>query len=234
MKVTVVVPTYNEEQNVPQVIQGIRGAKIPSLEILVIDDGTDKTAEIATGLGARVLKGQGKGLGQAILDGIDAAIGEIVVVMDADLSHSPDALTSLLRPILSDEYDMVIGSRYVAGGNIYGWTRNRILISKTASLLGRLITGVHDATSGYFVIRKEVMKGAKLKADSWKMMLEILVKCKPRWVELPIQFTDRQAGESKFNRREVWRYLRHLSKLWWHKHRIGITSFASIRVWYPS
>lgn len=233
MKVTIAIPTFNEEQSVGQLIQGIRDAKIPDLEILIIDDGTDRTATIATELGARVVRGQGRGLGQAILDGIDVATGEVVVVMDGDGSHSPSALPSLLEPILSDEADMVIGSRYVAGGAIHGWTRNRILISKTASLLGRLVTGVKDSTSGYFVIRKDVVKGAKLKADSWKMMLEILVKCKPRWVELPIQFTDRQAGESKFNRKEVWRYLRHLSKLWWWKHGVGIASFASIRVWYP-
>jgi len=96
-----------------------------------------------------------------------------------------------------------------------------------------MVTGVKDSTSGYFIIRKEITEGVTLRADSWKMMLEILVKCKPRWVELPIEFTDRQEGESKFNSREVWRYLRHLWRLWWHKHRIGISSFASMRVWYP-
>jgi len=233
MRVTTVIPTRNESSNIREVIQGIRDASVPDLDILVVDDGSDGTAEIATEAGAKVIRGQGKGLGQAILDGIDAATGEVVVVMDGDLSHNAHAIPGLLRPILSGEADMVIGSRYVVGGTIHGWTRNRILISKTASLMGRLVTGVRDATSGYFIVRKEVLQGAKLKADSWKMMLEILVKCNPRWVELPIQFTDRQAGESKFNRREVWRYLRHLSKLWWHKHRIGITSFASIRVWYP-
>lgn len=134
--------------------------------------------------------------------------------MDADLSHLPKFIPDLLEPILHKGYDMTIGSRYIKGGKIVGWTPKRRLISKVASLIALPITFLRDNTSGFFAIRKSILKGVELKADSWKIMLEILVKAEPTAVkEVPITFTDRTEGQSKFNKKEVKNYLVHLCKL---------------------
>ena len=225
--VTIIVPTRNEEQNILLLLHEIgRASSMHSPKfnyaVIVVDDGEDATAAIARSMKARVIEGRRLGLGQAILDGIGAAGSDVVAVMDADFSHNPHALPGLLRPILSGEADMVIGSRYISGGTVEGWTRKRRLISKAACLLARPVTGCKDATSGYFIIRKSAVDMSLLEADSWKMMLEILVKCQPRWVELPIVFQDRSKGQSKFNQKETVRYLKHLWRLWrWQRQKAG-------------
>lgn len=240
---SVVVPTRNEEGNVARLIPGIQGAlrlynsKL-KYDILLVDDSTDKTREVAEELGASVIKGRGMGLGQAIVDGISQSRGMIVAVMDADLSHQPRDLPRLIAAVEVRGYDMAIGSRYcgstpgIMDGGVRGWPLKRRIISRGASLLGELVTGVRDATSGFFVVRKRVLEDVELSADSWKIMLEIVVKARPKWVEVPIVFEDRSEGVSKFNRKEVTRYLTHLRRLWWHEYRrIGIGALAPVRVW---
>jgi len=237
--VTIVVPCKDEEKNIGMLLGEIdMASKIhhPKFDyaVIVVDDGDDATSAIARSMKARVVEGRHMGLGQAILDGINASGSDIVAVMDADLSHNPHALPGLLRPILSGDADTVIGSRYchvkgIGSGSIEGWTRKRRLISKVACLMARPVTRCKDATSGYFIIRKNAVNTAVLEASSWKIMLEILVKCQPKWVEMPIVFQDRAEGESKFNQKETVRYLRHLWKLWRWKY--GIRRFAPIKVW---
>lgn len=226
--VTIVIPTRNERYNAPFIIDSIK--QIYNYDILVVDDSDDDTAIIAAKWGARVLTGKRKGLGQAIVDGINMANSDIVVVMDADLSHSPGDIESLVEPLLSEGYDMTIGSRYVKGGIIDGWTKTRLLISKVASLLAYPLTWIRDNTSGFFAIRKEILDGVTLKADSWKIMLEILIKANPTaFKEVPICFVDRTRGESKFNKKEVVRYITHLAKLFWYKYK-AIVKFGMIGV----
>jgi len=159
--VSVVIPTRNEEENVKQLMFGIATALEGNnikCERIVVDDSSDKTAEIAEQYGARVIKGKGQGLGQAIIDGIKASLGNIVVVMDSDFSHRPQDIPRLLKPILVEGADMTIGSRYVRGGSNPNWSLKRRIISRVACLLGQPIVGVKDATSGFFAFRKEILE----------------------------------------------------------------------------
>ena len=125
---------------------------------MVVDDSSDKTAEIARMHGARVVKGKGKGLGQAIVDGIEAASGEVVVVIDGDGQHPPSAIPELLKPILEEGADMAIGSRYVRYGQVPGWSLSRRVVSRVACLLALPVTNVKDATSGFFAFRKSILQ----------------------------------------------------------------------------
>lgn len=224
--VSIILPTRNEELNIKRILTwGLRDAAVmhsPSYkyEAIVVDDSDDKTAMIAEAFGARVIKGKRQGLGQAILDGIEASKGDIVVVMDADGSHNPHAIPGMLRPILEEGADFVVGSRYVKGGGTVGWSLKRKIISRVACLLALPITRVKDATSGFFAFKKSILEKVSLEPTSWKIILEILAKANPTVVkESPIQFEERHAGESKFDRKQMLAYLKHLGKLITFKHQ---------------
>jgi len=209
-QVTVVIPCKNEESNIGTLLTELR-KQSAAYELLVVDDSTDRTVEISRSLGARVVRGKGRGLGQAILDGIAAASGDIIVVCDADLSHRPQDVPKLLHPILRQGFDMTIGSRYCKGGKVVGWELSRRIVSRVACLLALPVTTIKDSTSGFFAFRKEIIKGIELKGTSWKIMLEIWAKAHPVAVkEVPITFCVRQAGKSKFNREQMVAYLKHL------------------------
>lgn len=238
---SIVIPTRNEEASIKSLIISIVRANIPcQYEIIVVDDSTDNTAEEARKIGCRVIDGQRKGLGQAIIDGIKASQGDIVVVMDADGSHPTIKIRELVKAC-NNGYDMAIGSRYVKDGGFVGCKPHRKLISRVAGSMAYPIARVLDGTSGFFAFRKNILDGAVLQADSWKIMLEVLVKAKPqRFIEIPIQFKDRELGESKFNRREVAAYLKHLFKLALWKWRIlnfmivgGIGYIVNVGIYYP-
>ena len=227
--ISIVIPTRNEEKNIGKLLDLIAKYVTCPYEAIVVDDGNDRTQEIAQRLGARVIQGKHKGLGQAILDGIEATQGDIVVNMDADLSHDPCSIPAMIQPILERGYDMTIGSRYVEGGGT-NWTTKRLLISKVAGLLAFPITFMKDNTSGFFAFRKSILEGVKLEASSWKIMLELLVKANPTAVkEVPIYFEDRKEGESKFNKKEIKNYLVHLYKLALYKYK-AIIKFGLIGI----
>lgn len=220
-KVSVVIPTKNEYQNIR-----LRLLELLSLQTLnydyeavVVDDSDDATAKIAKGLGARVIKGQRKGLGQAIIDGIEESKGDIIVIMDSDGSHAVSAIPSLVHPLLFGGQDMVIGSRYVKNGGTIGWTTKRKIVSRVACAMAYPLTGLRDNTAGFFGFRSSILNGADLKPTSWKIMLEVLVKAKPAKVmEVPIQFKDRQLGKSKFTFKQTIAYLKHLFLLALYKY----------------
>ncbi|MFZ2036234.1 MAG: glycosyltransferase, partial [Dehalococcoidales bacterium] len=196
--VSVVVPTFNEKDNIALLLAKIGQAlRNYAHEVIVVDDGTDETREIAEDMGARVFSGLRIGLGQAILDGIQHSDGDVVVVMDADLSHSPFDIPRLLTPILKHGYDMAIGSRYMKGGDISQWDKHRGLSSRISAAIMYPIFGVRDANSGFFAFKKSSADIRNLRATSWKMMMEVLVKSNAKKIEIPIKFTDRQYGKSK-------------------------------------
>jgi len=220
--VSLVIPTFNEQENIARLITGIRQFLDSQYkyEILVVDDGSDDTCDIAQCLGATIVAGQHKGLGQAIVDGLRTSKGDVVVVMDADGSHPVASLPSMINPILENKAEMTLGSRYVKGGSVVDWTTKREIISKVASFLAYPITGLRDNTSGYFAVARSILDGIDIEPSSWKIMLEVLVKVKPkRVIEVPICFEDRKHGESKFNKKEVVSYLKHLVKLVVFKHQ---------------
>lgn len=221
--VSIVIPTRNEEGNIRRLLVALKEIAMLydcHFEYIIVDDSDDDTGLIAYSLGARVIKGQGKGLGQAMLDGLHMSYGDIVVFMDADLSHDPQYIPSLLKPILDYGYDMTIGSRYVADGGSAGWGKTRSLMSRIAGMIGYPITGIRDSSSGFFAIKRGIAISAfpSYEPSSWKIMLEILVKANPIAVcEIPIIFKERNAGKSKYNTKEGIKYLAHLGKLLMYK-----------------
>ena len=209
LSVTIVVPTRNEQDSIAKLLY-----QLSDYHVIVVDDSDDCTPEIARSLHAEVIKGQRKGLGQAIIDGIKVANSDVVLVMDADCSHDPESIPDMLKPILDKGYDMTIGSRYVKNGKTEGWEFHRRLISRCACLLALPVTTIRDSTSGFFAIRKSIIENIKLEGKSWKIMLEILTKAKPtRVCEVPITFKVRESGKSKFNSKQMIAYLKHLFSL---------------------
>ena len=149
----------------------------------------------------RVLHRAGKlGLGTAVIEGFAAAARRIVGVIDADLSHPPALLPRMLRAMQREHADVVVGSRYIPGGGTRNWPFGRLLMSRVACLMARGLTPVRDATSGFFLIRRDLARGVTISAGGFKICLELLVRGRPASVvEVPYVFPDRTAGESKMN-----------------------------------
>lgn len=223
-EISVVVPTYREAANLPALVQRISAALAGrSHEIIVADDfsgdGTDEAcARLARDHPLRLLtRRENRGLSPAVLDGIGAARGEFVVVMDADLSHPPDAIPSLIEPLKTNAADFVVGSRYAKGGATSGdWPWLRRLNSWVATMLARPLASLADPMSGFFALRRASMPPTEsLSPVGYKIGLEIAVKSAgARLAEVPIFFSDRVAGESKMTAREQFNYLRHLRRLY--------------------
>jgi dolichol-phosphate mannosyltransferase len=221
MKVSVVVPTYQERENIATLVtrtdQVLRGF---DYEIVVVDDESpDGTGEAAKSLASeyavRVIERKGeRGLGSAILEGFRNAQGDVVVAMDADLQHPPEVIPQLVAAMQRGA-DIAVASRYAAGGQIREWSWPRRLVSWGATLLARPLTRVRDPMSGCFMLNHSVLEGARVTPDGYKLLLEILVKGRYRRVEeVPITFGVRQAGESKLGAAEYARYLRLLARLY--------------------
>lgn len=216
MKVSIVVPTRNESENVKPLMEGI-ATNMGGIdyEVLVVDDSDDdRTVKAALESGARVVSGQHKGLGQAIIDGINVSMGRVVLVMDADGQHSPNDIPKLLKPILNHGIDFVVGSRYVKGGDASGWARSRRLKSQIGTYIMYPFVGVQDANSGFFAFRRNIVDTSKLNHKTWKIMLEVLFK--GRWMsklEVPITFGDRYAGESKRSAKQVRKDAANIARL---------------------
>jgi dolichol-phosphate mannosyltransferase len=211
-RVLVIIPTYNEAENVPLIVERVRRA-VPQVDILIADDNSpDGTGEIADRIAGsdkhvHVLHRPGKqGLGAAYVAGFGWARDhsyDAVVEMDADGSHAPEELSKLLDALQSA--DGVIGSRWVRGGSVVNWPMRREALSRTANLYTRLAIGlpVHDATGGYRAYRMPLID--KIEVDSvdsqgYCFQVDITRRAHRagfKLVEVPIRFTDRQHGVSK-------------------------------------
>ena len=230
-KVSIVVPTYNERENIPLLCDSIRNVLDGSwdYEVIIVDDnspdGTSKTvrrlAEEDSRL--RLLERPGKlGLGSAVFDGFQLASGNYWVMMDADLSHRPEDVPVLLSALVDS--DIVVGSRHVAGGGVRNWPVLRRLVSRVASSLGRFLLDlkVRDLTSGFAAFRKEAIQPVlpTLNPKGFKILLEILAKARGATVkEVPITFVDRRYGKSKLTIKEVLMYLGLCIKLRGVRHQ---------------
>jgi len=224
LKVSVIVPTYNERENLPELVKRLSKAlKGYDYEILVVDDdspdGTWRLAQkLAEEYPVRVIRRvKEKGLSSAVIRGFKEASGEVFVVMDADLQHPPEKVPELVKAIESGA-DIAIGSRYVKGGEVRNWYWYRKLISKGAIMLGRValpkIRNVKDPVSGFFALRREVLEGVELNPVGFKILMEILVKGRyKKVVEIPFTFGLRKAGESKLGSKTIINYLRHVYRL---------------------
>jgi len=220
---SIVVPTYNERDRLADLVEAIfAGYSAEHLEgelVIVDDNSPDGTGALADELAQRhritVIHRSGKlGLGTAVIEGFAAATAPIVGVIDADLSHPPRALPRMLAAMRREHADMVIGSRYIPGGGTHKWGMARWLMSRAACLLARGLTPVRDATSGFFLIRRDLARGVRISAGGFKICLELLVRGRPSAVvEIPYVFEGRTAGESKMNLREAMGYLEQLRDL---------------------
>jgi len=216
----VVLPTYNEAENLPGIAAAIL-ASLPEATLLVVDDGSpDGTGRLADELAAadtrvRVRHRAAKqGLGRAYLDGFGVALTEgaaVVVQMDADWSHDPAALPAIVGPIVTGDADLVIGSRYTAGGGVVDWGLGRRIISRGGSLFARLVLRLapHDLTGGFKAWRAETLATipfAGIHAGGYVFQIEMTFRATrlgARIVERPITFRDRRVGQSKMSRRIV-------------------------------
>jgi dolichol-phosphate mannosyltransferase len=223
MIVSVILPTYNESENVPRIVPAIAAVLSENGiagEIVVVDDASpDGTAEMAGGLSVpcpiRVIRRTGpKGLSRSILEGFHAARGEICVVLDADMSHPVARIPDMVRPVLEGRCDATVGSRYVPEGGVRNWSGLRRLSSRFAGLLARGVTSLEDPTSGFMAVRKSRLEGVRFDPLGWKTVLEVVVKARLKVLEVPIVFSDRAFGKSKFTFRAQWDYLRHLRRLY--------------------
>ena len=227
-----VVPTYNERERLPELVQAIfaayRASHIEGELVIVDDNSPDGTGDVADELARtypmRVVHRAGKlGLGTAVVEGFAAATAEVVGVIDADLSHPPELVPRLLAVMQKSGADLVIGSRYVPGGGTRNWEATRVLMSKFACRLARGLTPVRDATSGFFVMRRDRARGVTISAGGFKICLELLIRSEPALVvEVPYVFVGRTAGESKMNWKEAAGYLRQLSDLHAYRRRRGL------------
>jgi dolichol-phosphate mannosyltransferase len=221
---SVILPTYNEAENLPPLVKAIAAifqAHNINGEIIVVDDNSpDGTGQIADDLSkqypVRVVHRPGKlGLATAALDGFRKGRGEILCIMDVDGSHPPAAIVDMFEVLRRrPEMDCVVGSRYVPGGATKGWPFYRHLASWLARAVAWPITSVRDSTSGFLMFRCGLV--SKLRAvGGFKIGLEILCLLPAaRVAEVPITFNDRAAGQSKMGRKEITAYLRHLPGLY--------------------
>lgn len=223
-KISIVVPTLNEEENIAPLLQRIFAATAGQrfeTEVIIVDDGStdgtrDRVKSWSRDYPVRLLAREPEGgLAGAVLAGARAAVGEIVVVMDADLSHPPERVPDLAGPVLNNEADMVVGSRYVAGGTTPDWPWHRRLMSRGASGLAWPIVDVRDPMSGFFAVQRERFLQAAPEASGYKIGLEVIVAGGEslRVTEIPIEFKDRQHGRSKLGTEVIFAYLDRLCSL---------------------
>lgn len=230
---SIVLPTYNESQNITRMLDSIAEA-LPvdaHAEIIVVDDNSpDGTGDIASRhkvsnkkLSIQVIKRPCKlGLSSAILAGVQSAAGQIVVVMDGDFSHPPHTIPKMVEELKDSKYDIVVASRYIKGGSVIGWPFKRRLMSKGAIKIAQVGLGiqVNDPMSGFFAFKRGIIEGIKFDAIGYKMLLEILVKAKgARIKEVPYTFTNRRAGASKLDSSVMIDYFRAV----WRLYRYGRT-----------
>ena len=230
-QVSILIPTYNESQNIISFLKSI-AENLPKniiTETIVIDDnspdGTGRMVddyiknvkEIANNTIDVIHRKAKQGLSSAILNGIQRASGDTIVVMDSDFSHPPSIIPKMIESLKQSQYDIVVASRYVTGGAIQGWSIKRKLISKVATKIAKKGLGVEqtDPMSGFFAFKKNLIHGLKFDGIGYKMLLELLVKTKGANVkEIPYTFKDREFGSSKLGIATMINYLNSVWKLY--------------------
>lgn len=217
-RATLVLPTYNESENLPALVAAVQALPEP-IEIVIVDDNSpDGTGAVAERLAAasptiHVIHRAGKlGLGTAYTTGFQAALAqgaELILTMDADFSHDPCYLPALLAA--SRRFDLVIGSRYVAGGGVRDWGPERRALSRGANMVAHRVLGLkaRDCTAGFRCYRRAVLETinpATIRADGYSYLIEMLFRCQRAGFsigEIPIIFADRRLGRSKISQQEL-------------------------------
>ena len=220
---SVVIPTLNEADNIDPLLTSLFALNLPpdSLEVIVVDDGSkdgtpEKVRAWENKAQVRLIERTAKpDLTASILAGAALARSDVIVVMDADLSHPPEHLPAVAAPVLNGSHDVAIGSRYVPGGRTEGWPLYRQWLSRIGGSLARPLCDVRDATAGFFAFRRELISTISGQAHGYKILLELLMagQGKLRVVEVPICFRDRTRGASKLSFHHQWAYLQRLIAL---------------------
>lgn len=241
MPVSIVVPTFNEADNICELVRRIRASVVdPSIEIIFVDDSTDNTPEVILRISdvypdlVRLLRRHVPvgGLGGAVLEGMKLAIFETVVVMDGDLQHPPELIQVLLRRVEDSNADVVIASRYAEDGDASGLSNvarhavSRLATILTRAMFPRRLRNCSDPMTGFFLVRKPSIDWEDLHPRGFKILLEILARQKRELVieEVPFTFGERFAGTSKASLAQGLAFLRQLLSL-----RFGLASrFATI------
>lgn len=224
MRATIILPTYNERENIkeliPEIFEIFKKENIDGNLIVVDDNSSDDTAKEVKNLGKEysitLIERKGKlGIGSAYITGFKRALNDnsdIIFEMDADLSHDPGYIPEFLKNL--NEYDLVIGSRYIKGGCIENWNLYRKLVSKGANTLAGLLTGlsIYDITTGYRAYKSKILRKIDLdsiKSNGYAFQLEILFKTTKegfRIKETPITFRERKKGRSKLSKFEILKF----------------------------
>jgi len=230
-QISIIIPTYNESQNIISILKSI-GRNLPKnlhTEAIVVDDNSpDGTGRLVedylknfkkmADYTIEIIHRKAKdGLGSAILKGIQQAKGDTIVVMDCDFSHPPQIIPKLIESIKKYQYDIAVASRYIKGGKIQGWSLKRKFMSKFATLIAKKGLGIDakDPMSGFFAFKRNIIKGLNIDAIGYKVLLEILVKTKDVNIkEIPYTFQDRKFGSSKLNIKTIFDYYRSVWKLY--------------------
>ena len=245
--VSIVIPTFNESTNIPQLFREIRKhlSELRYEVVLVDDNSPDKTWLVAIeemieqGINGIVVRRLGmRGLATAVLDGIMMSKGEYSVIMDADLQHPPEYVSKLVEAITNNSCDIAIASRYMPGGSVVGWSRVRKLISKAATLVAKLLLPearkISDPMSGFFAVRRALVAKSrdKLNPIGYKILLEILSRAEPRCViEVPYIFKPRASGKSKLGLKQMIYFLLHVLTLsGWRPVKFALVGLAGTAV----
>ncbi len=225
MKVSIIVPTYNEAENIPILIRRINNVMPKgSFEIIVVDDNSpDGTFEAAQKLkksGVKAVKRVNeRGLATAVVEGFKRSTGDIMVVMDADLQHPPEVIPKLVESLMTGG-DISIGTRYkIKGGGVEeDWSMPRKMLSRASAMFVRgfvpALRNIKDPLTGFFAVQRNVIKNVELTPIGFKILAEILVKGKYHDVrEVPFVFGTRRFGKSHLNMREEINFIVHNIRL---------------------
>ena len=234
-QVSIILPTYNESQNILEVLKNIKEIiprQITSQTIVIDDNSPDGTGHVveeylkntkrATNHVIEILHNKTKtSLSSAILDGIRHARGDTVVVMDCDLSHPPQLIPKLVER-LRNRCDIVIASRYARGGKIVGWPTKRRWISRLGTLTAKFCLGIKetDPMSGFFACKRSLFDGIKFDGWGFKILMELIIKTKgARIAEIPYTFQERKFGKSKLGLSVLFAYVTAVWKLYWYNNK---------------
>ena len=245
---SIVIPTYNESDNIIRLITEIEKniPKSDSTEIVIVDDNSpdgtgmlvenyikeQKLNDIKENLPNSknhrvklVHRSEKNGLIPAILDGVKQSSGVNILIMDADFSHPPEIIPRMMNELKLNPDTIIVGSRFVEGGRVIGWPKKRKLLSRGASTLARFglnVKSVKDPMSGLFALPRTLIQNISIDTKGYKILLEILVKNKQvPIIEIPYTFTDRQSGKSKMSYNVIFNYAEAIWQLYWHGQKSG-------------
>ncbi|WP_345801215.1 glycosyltransferase family 2 protein [Microbacterium sp. AZCO] len=228
MQLSIVVPTYNEAPNVEELVRRVAAStRGLETEVIFVDDSTDETPDevrrvaASAPLPVRLIHREHRtgGLGGAVVEGFEAAQADICIVMDGDLQHPPEEIPAMWHRYRHGDVDLVVASRYAGGGTSGGLADNtRIMVSRASTALTRAmfpirLKDVTDPMTGFFLVDRRALELSTLKPRGFKILLEILARKTLRVAEVPFDFADRHAGQSKASMRQGFHFLTQLTAL---------------------